>query len=339
MFSISEKEFGSVSGRTARLFTIDNGYIRAAFTDYGCTLTDLYIPDRNGVLRNVVLGYNDAELYSRGTSYLGAVVGRYAGRIRSAEFSLDGEEYKLERNDAGGHLHGGFSKRFYESESVSGGLCFRLSSPHMDEGFPGRLEISVTAELVDRSLRLTYEAETDRPTVINLTNHSYFNLAGGGDVKAHALRVFSDSYAEIDELMLPTGRLNNTAGTPLNFGTSHLIGDALSDPRLAPFGGMDHSFCLPWDGELNIAAELYCERTGILMRCNTTQPSLHIYTGNFLNADAANSFPKHGGICFEAQHLPDSPNIPYFPSTALMPGERYRQVTEFEFSVTESCAE
>lgn len=336
MENIIETSFGKTGSGEAKLYTLSSDRISAGFTDYGCILARLTVPDRNGVPRSVVLGYDSAEGYEAGTSFLGATVGRYAGRIGGAGFGLFGRRFTLSENDGENHLHGGFSKRFYSVRREGDSLVFSLVSPDMDEGFPGELRLSVRVAVYGNTLRIGYEAETDAPTVLNITNHSYFDLSGNG-AAGHRLKVFADRYAET-EGMIPTGRILPVAGTPLDFTCPRPIKDALDAPELAATRGLDHSFVLPeTEGKpLRDAALLSSEETGITLLCRTTQPTVHVYTAGFLDLDsAAQGFGKpllrHGGVCLETQHLPDSPNRPEFPGVTLMPGERFREVTEFVF--------
>ncbi|MBR6108813.1 MAG: galactose mutarotase [Clostridia bacterium] len=328
MTNIFEKPFGIAGGRAARLFMLESEDLSVGLTDLGCTLVFVRVKAA-GV--NAVLGYPDAGGYARGTSCVGASVGRYAGRIGNARFTLNGREYALERNDGENHLHGGFHKRFYDAEPIENGVRFSLTSPDMDEGFPGELRLTAEVTLNGSALRFVYGAESSADTYINITNHSYFNLDGGGDVKAHALRVNAEKYAELGPGMIPTGRLLPVSGTPLDFTEMRRIGDISAVDELSACGGLDHSFALENGGSLALCAEAFSPKTGVRLICRTTQPCVHVYTGNFINLDAAGSFPKNGGFCLETQHFPDSPNKPEFPPALLRAGERFRETTEYEF--------
>ena len=336
MVKVKKSPFGAVCGRESYLYTVENEKLSVSFCDYGCTLTRLVFKGKNGVSHDCAIGYGRPSEYASGTSFIGATVGRYAGRIANARFSLNGKEYLLSKNDGGNHLHGGFGKRFWSAEQIESGVRFSLISPDGDEGFPGELKVSVTAELDGYVLRLTYEAESAADTVVNLPNHTYFNLSGG-DVCDHYLRIYSARYAELGEGMIPTGRMLPVKGTPLDFTNERRIGEALSSSSLYDAGGIDHSFILGTNA-LHNAAEISCTENNLRILCRTTQPSVHIYTANFLQDDAVgkdrNGMPlkQYGGICLETQHLPDSPNKSCFPSTILRKGERYREVTEFEIS-------
>lgn len=332
MLNIFEQNFGNANGRQARLFVLDSGKMRVGVTDFGCTLAFIKVRGADGLMHDCALSYPDASGYARGASFLGATVGRYAGRIAGASFSLAGKQFLLEKNDGENHLHGGFSKRFWEAEVLENGVRFSLLSPDMDEGFPGELRAFVLVGLEGGTLRLSYEAVSGRDTVLNLTNHTYFNLNGGGDIKDHRLRLHSRRFAELDPGMIPTGRLVSVRGTPLDFTRVRRIGEISRCAELAAEGGVDHSFFIEACGEGPVlCAELYSPASGIGLAVRTTQPSVHVYTGNFLQNDPALRFPQNGGICFETQRFPDSPNKPAFPTAVLRAGERYFELTEFEF--------
>lgn len=332
MVKFIEKSFGFANGREARLFRLDSPCLSVSFTDFGAAIADITVRDRNGKPRSVVLGYPDAAGYAAGSCFIGAAVGRYAGRIGGAAFTLGGKEFRLPANDGRNHLHGGFSKRFYEVEKLPDGLRFDLVSPDGDEGFPGELRFSLKVSLYENTLRLEYGAEADADTVVNFTNHSYFNLNGGGSIRGHRLKLFADEYAETDAELIPTGRRLPVRGTAYDF----TEGKPISEMLAALPDGLDTSFVLPSGGGMQTAAELYSEESGIRMLCRTTQPTVHIYTAGVpappsdppLRGDHP---PRFGGICFETQHLPDSPNKPGFPSTVLKKGERFFEATEFVF--------
>ena len=319
MTNIFETEYGRVSGRGARLFHLENEFMRICVTDYGAALTGIFLHAADGRTINAVLSCPDAGGYERGSSSIGATVGRYAGRIANARFSLDGKEFLLEKNDGENHLHGGFNKRFWDSETIADGVRFTLVSADGDEGFPGELCVGVSYELIGSKLRLSYSAETDSATVLNLTNHSYFNLAGGGDISSHMLRLAPDEYAELDSENIPTGRFENVRGTRFDFTEARPIGSTV----------IDHSFILNNGGALCEAARLYCPETGLGLICLTDQPTVHVYTADYVQLDTGGVFPKRGGVCLETQHLPDSPNKPCFPSVILRKGERFESITEF----------
>lgn len=322
--------FGRTSLGAAHTWALSTPFLTARVTDLGASLVSLRVRTPAGRLKNTVLGYKNAALYEKGTSTVGATVGRYAGRIGGAAFTLDGKEYALEKNDGENHLHGGFMKSLWHAEAGEGRVRFALSSPDGDEGFPGALRVFCTYEAEGRTLRIVYEAEADAPTVLNLTNHSYFSL--GGSAEEELLSVNAELYAELGPGSIPTGRLLPVSGTVFDLREPKRIGSFVDSPELSETSGLDHSFIINRSAPgLACAARLYDPETGLTLVCRTTRPTVHIYTANFLHLDAAGSFPRHGAVCMETQHLPDSPNKPDFPSTVLRPGEEYREETEYEF--------
>ena len=335
MTVVFETEFGAVNGRRARLFTLSSECISVSVTDFGAAITNITVPDRNGEKVNAVLCCPSAEGYASGTSCIGACVGRFAGRIAGARFTLEGREYRLPQNDGENHLHGVFPKRFFDAEPVENGVKMRLLSPAGEDGFPGELRICVTYRLEGAALTVEYRAETDSITPLNITNHSYFNLNGSGTVKDHIIRVNADSFLELGPGMIPTGRILPVKGTALDLTDNKRIGCVLCSNELDMTGGVDHSFPLENGGELKEAASLFSPDSGIGMRVFTTQPALHVYTGNFVHLDASGLFLRHGGVCFETQSFPNSPNEPSFPSAVLRKGETFRETTVFLFE-TES---
>jgi len=323
---------------------------QATISTHGGTLTKLLVPDKNGVLGNVVLGFDDPATYaqpayvSKGI-YLGALVGRYANRIRHGRFTLDGQVYTLPINNGLNSLHGGtqgFDQKEWTAEhgtSADGPtLTLRYTSPAGEEGYPGTLTIEVVYALTEsNTLHISYVATTDQPTVLNLTNHSYFNLdyGLGANVLDHELRLLADRYTVVDDTGIPTGELRAVAGTPLDFTAPHVIGARIGQVP----NGYDHNFVLA-DGlqaQPALAAEVYGPLSGRTMRVHTDQPGVQLYTGNFLDG----SVRGHGGVAYgpnagfalETQHFPDSPNQPSFPSTVLRPGETFRSTTAYEFGV------
>ncbi len=335
MINIFTTEFGSYAGRTARLFLLESGLFRAGLTDLGAALTELSCVKGTGRV-NCVLAYPDASFYGAGTSAVGASVGRYAGRIGGAAFRIGQARFTLPKNDGQNHLHGAFQKRFWQAETVENGVLFTLDSPAGEDGFPGNLRVSALYELTGGVLRLTYRAVTDAPTHVNLTNHAYFNLAGGGEVRSHTLEVFSDAYAEVGPGLIPTGRFIPVRGSMLDLSRPAPLARHIDDLRLAGTRGLDHSFILRGEaGALRPAARLYSPETGLTLEVKTTQPSVHVYTAGFLGSDSApktdafRGFSDHAGVCLETQHLPDSPNKPLFPKTLLLPGEELCEVTEY----------
>ena len=346
MTRITREPFGVTGdGRAVTRWTLANDAgMTVRVLSYGCTIQSIVVPDRDGHPVDVVLGYDDLAGYEAGSCWFGALVGRYANRIQNAVFSLNGKTYALPENDGPNHLHGTFERRVFDAAAQGDTLVLRYVSPDGEEGFPGTLTVTVGYTLTeDNALRLAYRAVTDADTVVNLTNHSYFNLsgAGSGDVLDHRLQLDASRFTEGNEQTLPTGRILSVAGTALDFRAEKPIGRDLddADPILRLCGGYDHNLILDRGEGLARAGTAYSPATGIEMSFATTQPGVQLYTGNFVDGDAAPCgkggvrYPKRGGFCLESQHFPDSPNCPHFPSTVLRPGEEYREITEYRFAV------
>lgn len=330
-------------GRWARLFTLVNGAGgRVKVTDYGATVTSIMVPDRDSVIGEVALGFNYLDSYLRSRFYFGCTVGRYANRIREGRFSLDGVERNVIRNHGKHHLHGGdrgFDKVLWsveEADESSVTLMYR--SVDGEEGYPGQLDVTVRFSLSDKDLEVSYTAATDRPTVVNLTNHTYFNLAGAGDILGHILELGSDRYTPADKDLLPLGEVDPVEGTPLDFREPKKVGRDIESrhPQMLLAGGYDHNYVLRGSG-LRWAAKLHDPVTGRALEVRTTQPGLQLYTGNFLDGSEVGRrgepILRHSGLCLETQHYPDSPNHPGFPSTVLRPGETYNHRTALRFTV------
>jgi aldose 1-epimerase len=308
---------------------------------YGATLTDLLVPDRDGLQADVVLGFDQFARYPVDSPYFGCTVGRVANRISGARFGLDGADYRLAANDGPNHLHGGqvgFDKAVWRAEAAAeaGSQVLRLvhRSPAGDEGYPGNLDVSVTYRLaLDGALSLEYEATTDAPTLVNLTNHSYFNLAGKGDILGHILTLYASRYTEPDAQLTPTGRILPVAGTPLDFRRPAAVGGRLA--RL-DIGGYDHNYVIDGGPDpLALAAELYEPGSGRAMEVLTTKPGIQLYTGNFLDGLAGKGgavYQRHAALCLETQYFPDAIHHPAFPSPVLRPGQTYRHTTVHRFS-------
>lgn len=318
---------------TAYTMTNSNG-VTARFIDYGCILNALMVPDRDGNAVDVVLGYDDVAAYEEDPAYLGVLVGRYANRIKNSRFTLNGTEYILEPNDGPNHLHGVLSRRIFDAEVSGDELRFSYTSPDGEDGLPGEVRITVTYSLNDdNELTMRYEAVSDRDTIINLTNHSYFNLAGhdSGSVDDQLLQISADSFLETSGDCCPTGRVL-PAESVMDFRALRRIGDGFSEPcrQMDLVGGYDHCYVLR--GGDGPAAHAYCPGTGILLSVSTTQPSLQFYSGNYLDqiSSPRKNFAKYtrrSGFALETQHYPCSPNFPEFPSTVLRAGEVYREHT------------
>ncbi|HEX7071394.1 MAG TPA: aldose epimerase family protein [Rhodothermales bacterium] len=317
---------------------------------YGCIITSIRVPDREGHVDDVVLGFDSLAPYLDKNPYFGAVIGRFGNRIGNARFELDGQTYQLQANNGPNHLHGGlrgFDKYvwngavFQNDQGV--GVAFRRTSEDGEEGYPGRLEVEVTYTLRDdNTLAVAFVATTDRTTHVNLTQHSYFNLAGEGDVLNHRVRINADALTAVDPLLIPTGELRPVEGTPFDFREGAVIGDRIhqeSDEQIARAGGFDHNFVINRNGaspgELVHAARAEELSTGRVLEVYTTEPGIQFYSGNFLNGSLVGKgdrrYVRRSGFCLETQHFPDSPNRPAFPSTVLRPGETYRSRTEFRF--------
>ncbi|MBL9126977.1 MAG: galactose mutarotase [Verrucomicrobiales bacterium] len=342
------QDFGSMpDGALVKRVTLRNanGCI-ARFTSYGAMLTELHVPDRSGKLADVVLGFDSLAPYLAGHPFFGNTTGRYANRIAGGKFVLDGTTYTLAVNNGPNHLHGGLKaldKQNWETQTFDDprgpSVRFRHRSPDGAEGYPGNLEVVVTYTLTEgNELRIDYEAKTDKATVINLTNHSYFNLkgAGEGDVLGHVLQLSAARYTPGDEGLIPTGEILSVAGTPLDFRTPLAIG-ARWDALPEKLKGYDHNFVLnDWaPGKLVDCAVLYEPTSGRRMRVRTTEPGVQVYTAIHLRGvvgKGGKTYSPYYGVCLETQHFPDSPNKPHFPTTVLRPGETFRSTTVYGFS-------
>ena len=325
--------------------------IRMRVSDYGGIVMELHVPDRDGAFSDVVLGCSAAKDYVEGSPYLGALVGRYGNRIAQGRFSLDGQDYQLARNNGENHLHGGiraFDKLIWNAEPISGegytGLRLNHLSPDGEEGYPGNLDVVVTYKLTDQNeWIIEYNATTDQPTVVNLTQHSYFNLSGhaAGQNLDHEVVINADSYTPVDANLIPNGLLAPVEGTPFDFRESVKIGDRIDDSheQLKRGRGYDHNFVLNKEAphSLDLAATLYEPHSGRTLDVLTTEPGVQFYTGNFLDGSVVGKegarYRFRNGFCLETQHFPDSPNQPNFPTTRLNPGQVYRSTTIYRFGV------
>lgn len=347
MIHISSKPFSTThdSREVIRYIMQNDNGMRVSLLSYACTVQSIIVPDRNGHPTDVVLGYDSLEDYERGTVFLGAFVGRYANRIKNSEFMLNGKTYSLEKNDGNNHLHGIFCHDVFDGRIDGDSVVFTKYSPSSDEGYPGNLTLEIRYILTeDNALDISYRATTDEDTVVNFTNHSYFNLNGadGSEITGHMLKIDADTFTEADAETLPTGRILSVASTPLDFRSSKRIGDDIDDEydQIRYGHGYDHNFILNGpSGELREFAEAWSDRSGIFMSCSTTEPAVQFYSGNYLEGDMAEhgkggvKYPNRSGFCLEAQHYPCSPNFPEFPSTVLKKGEVYHQETVYRFSI------
>ena len=351
--STTKKSFGKTpDGQPVDLYVLTaKGGAEASITNYGGAVVSLKAPDRNGKLADVVLGYDNADGYVNDKSFFGALVGRYGNRIGHAQFALDGKTYTLAKNNGENSLHGGikgFNKAVWAAKIIPAkdGQSLELSylSKDGEEGFPGNLKVSVIYTLTDsNALRITYSATSDKKTVVNLTNHSYFNLAGqgSGDILGHLLIIRADKFTPVDAGLIPTGEFRDVAGTPFDFRKELAIGARIDqdEEQLKLGGGYDHNFVLQRsnDPEESLAARVLEPVSGRILEVWTTEPGVQFYTGNFLDGKTIGkggiTYPKRSAFCLETQHFPDSPNQPKFPSVVLNPGERYHTITTYKFSV------
>jgi aldose 1-epimerase len=333
---------------TARIYTLTNqNGLEARITNYGGTLVSLKTPDRNGAMADVVLGFDSQDGYiSNPSPYFGALVGRYGNRIGHARFTLDGVECKLAANNGENSLHGGThgfnGKIWTPRELPDGGLELTYLSKDGEEGYPGNLKVTVVYHLTDANeLKIDYSATTDKATVLNLTNHSYFNLkgAGQGDILGHLLTLEANRYTPVDAGLIPTGELRAVSGTPFDFTKSTAIGARIdqNDEQLKLGKGYDHNWVLNNGGKaLSLAARVVEPSSGRVMEVSTTEPGVQFYTGNFLDGTIKGKggkvYQQRYGFCLETQHFPDSPNKPKFPSTVLRPGQQFHSTTVFKFT-------
>ncbi len=347
------REYGkTANGETVEEYTLQNASgMQVKVISYGGILTSVDVPDRRGRLSNVVLGFESLDKYVAGHPYFGAITGRYANRIASGRFSLDGQEYTLALNDGANSLHGGdigFDKRIWSVRELAKGLNPSLelsyTSTDGEEGYPGRLVTKVTYTLDEENeLRIDYAAVTDAPTVINLTNHSYFNLLGEGEgtIYDHILVLNADRYTPVNQNLIPTGELAAVADTPFDFRNAKAIGAGVraAHPQVVLAQGYDLNFALNREGlgagELGFAAKVYEPRYGRSMEVWTTEPGIQFYSGNFLDSTlvgaSSRMYRQGDGLALETQHFPNSPNQPEFPSTVLRPGNRYESATVYRF--------
>jgi aldose 1-epimerase len=350
MTTLSRSNLGDVEGIPLQRWLLEDPPVQVAVLSYGATIQSIAVPDRTGEVADVVLGFDDAAGYAAAHPYFGATVGRYANRIAQGRFRLDGQECPLPINNGRNCLHGGtagFDRRHWDVTPVerdgSAGVRLDLTSPAGDNGFPGTLSVAVTMTLRGSHLRLDYEATADAPTVINLTNHSYFNLGGAGScsVEEHELQVSASRYVEVTPELIPTGRLADVRGTPFEFGTAQPLGSRLrvGDEQIVRAQGYDH--CLVLDstaaeGPTSMAARVRDPGSGRVLEVWTDQPGVQLYSGNFLDATLVGKggrvYRQSDGFCLETEHFPDAPNQPAFPSTVLRPGETFSSTTELRFT-------
>jgi aldose 1-epimerase len=347
---IAREPFGTMpDGRAVERFRLTNaGGMTVDAIGYGGIITSIRVPDRDGRMDDVVLGFDTLEGYLGEHPFFGAIIGRYGNRIASGAFTLDGQAYTLASNNGPNHLHGGeqgFDKVLWQAEPVAGqnAIAFTRTSPDGEEGYPGNLAVRVTYTLTDRNeLVVEYHATTDKATPVNLTQHSYFNLAGqaSGDILGHELMLNADRFTPVNDTLIPTGELAPVEGTPFDFRKPSAIGARIdgAHPQIKNGLGYDHNWVLNGTpGELRLAARVVEPTTGRTLEVATTEPGIQFYSGNFLDGSIAGKsgtvYAHRTGFCLETQHFPDSPNQPAFPSTILRPGEEYRTRTVFTFGV------
>jgi aldose 1-epimerase len=343
--SVVKQAYGHTSDGTAvDLYTLADGKVEARIMTYGGIVVSLRAPDRNGKLDDVVLGFDSFDPYLTQTPYFGAIIGRYANRIAHGSFQLDGKTYSVPKNNGDNALHGGtrgFDKMVWAAKEIKDGIELTLVSKDGDQGFPGTLTTTVRYTVDGGALRIEYSATTDRDTVLNLTNHSYFNLAGqvSSEVLKHVVKINASKFTPADANQIPTGELKAVEGTPFDFRKPHAIGERIdaNDEQLRLGMGYDHNFVLDHaEGQLAEAAEVYEPTTGRILQVLTTEPAVQLYTGNHLDGTVTGKggrvYKPRYAFCLETQHYPDSPNHPNFPTTELKPGQKFHSVTVYKFS-------
>ncbi len=349
--SVKKEKYGTTpDGRHVDLYTLANSHgIEVRVINFGGIITSMLVPDRNGKMADIALGFDNLDGYLENKPYFGAIIGRYANRIANGKFTLDGKQYSLPINNGPNSLHGGikgFNKVVWQAEPFHNhqghGVKLSYLSKDGEEGYPGNLKVNVTYTLTEKNeLVIDYEATTDKATPINLTNHSYFNLAGegNGDVLAHELELNADEFTPVDKNLIPTGEIKPVKGTPLDFTHMTAIGARINDPyeQLAIAHGYDHNFVVNRKNEnLQFAARVREPRSGRVLEVFTSQPGIQLYTGNFLDGTIVgkhgHAYKQREAFCLETQHYPDSPNHPNFPSTILSPGKTFHSQTVFRFS-------
>ncbi|WP_299823737.1 aldose epimerase family protein [uncultured Pontibacter sp.] len=345
--SIQKEPFGTApTGEKVWLYTLKNAKgMQVQLTNYGAIVTSIITPDKYGKYGDVALGFKDVSGYIPNEPHIGGIIGRFANRIANGKFTLAGNEYTLAKNDAPNHLHGGnigFDRVVWQAEALPKQNAVRLTykSQHLEEGYPGNLAVAVTYYLTEgNALKINYEATTDMATPVNLTNHSYFNLSAGQepDILKHIVQLNADTYTATDSLLIPTGEFIPVKGTPYDFTTPHPVGARINN--LQGYG-YDLNYVINNGGNnLTHAATVYEASTGRVLEVHTTQPGIQLYTGYHLKGDLTGKsgikYKRYAGLCLEAQHFPDSPNQPNFPSTILQPGERYQETTIYTFKVRE----
>ena len=345
---VTSQPFGKMpDGTPVDIYTLSDGAFEARIATYGGVVVSLKAPDRNGKTADVVLGFDDLDGYvanfnTPANAFFGAIIGRYANRIAHGSFTLDGKKYSLPQNDGQNTLHSGthgFNNVVWKAKPVANGVELTYLSKDGESGFPGNLSATVRYTLIKGDLRIEYSATTDKDTVVNLTNHSYFNLAGQGDILKNEVTLHASRFTPVDAALIPTGELKPVEGTPFDFRKATAVGARIGadDAQLHLGHGYDHNWVLDsGGGKLVEAAEVYEPSSGRVLKVMTDQPGIQFYTGNFLNGTIKGKGGKpdelRSALCLETQHFPDSPNHPDFPTTELKPGERYHTVTVYSLS-------
>jgi len=337
-----------IDSKDVKLYTLMNGKLKAALTNYGARLVKLQVPNKAGNLTDVVLGYDSAAAYkSNASNFYGAIVGRYGNRIGDATFTLQGSKYELEKNDGKNSLHGGthgvYNQVWDVANSSDTSITFTYISPDGEAGYPGEVKMQVTYTLSHTGgLVMDYHATTDKETVLNLTNHAYFNLSGAGSatILDHELQIDAEAITEVDDTLIPTGKSIQVGGTPFDFRQAFVIGDRIEteDAQLKIGKGYDHNFELSQASGFRKVASVYAPKTGIEMQVLTTEPGLQFYSGNFMKdtdpkGKSGLAYPFRSAFCLETQHYPDAPNHPAFASTVLKPEQTYSTKSEYRFTI------
>ncbi len=342
---VQKTPFGHLkNGATVDLYTLTNAHgLKAKIMTYGATLTELYTPDRNGKMGDIVLGFDNLAQYEKRNPYFGATVGRVANRIAKGKFTLNGKKYVLAVNNGPNHLHGGlkgFDKVVWKAKPIASAagpaVEFTLHSPNGDQGYPGNLDVKVVYTLTNADgIRIEYRAATDKATPVNLTNHAYFNLACKGDILDHELRINADRYIVVDDVSIPTGEIRSVKDNEMDFLTMHRIGDSVERVG-GKVTGYDHNYAIKGRGKkFALACQTYEPTSGRTMDMYTTEPGMQFYTGNYMDGTlkgvGGNIYKKYSGFCIESGHFPDAVHHPKFPSIILQPGKVYTQMTEYDF--------
>jgi len=348
---VSQRSGGKLpDGSAVEIYTLKNEKIEVQVMNYGGYVLSIKVPDRSGKVADIVLGFDDPVQYyeinhGKGNPFFGPIVGRYANRIAHAQFTLDGNVYHTPKNDGDNTLHSGpdgFHSQLWTGHIIPDGVELKYLSKDGETGFPGNLSVTVKYTLTGSDLKIDYSATTDKSTVLNLTNHSYFNLSGQGNgtILADELKLSASRFTPVDASLIPTGELKSVVGTPFDFLKPHAVGERINanDEQLRlGHNGYDHNFVIDGGGkELKEAAEVYDPATGRVLTVLTTEPGVQFYTANFLDGSIKGkggvAYPRNGGLCLETQHFPDSPNHPSFPTTVLNPGSEFHSTTIFRFS-------